>query len=61
MSIVDCEFTHTAMTGLFVSMASNALVDRNVFTDIGDEDRELLFFQFDNNILSRLPRAAAAG
>ena len=43
MSIVDCEFTHTAMTGLFISMASYALVDRNVFTDIGDEDRELLF------------------
>merc|ERR1719192_321110 len=35
VSIVDCEFTHTAMTGLFVSMASNALVDRDVFTDIG--------------------------
>ena len=62
---MDCEFTHTAMTGLFISMASNALVDRNVFTDIGDEDTELFFLpeflNFDIICLSRLPRAAAAG
>ena len=49
---MDCEFTHTAMTGLFVSMASNALVDRNVFTDIGDEDTELFFFYQSSSILT---------
>ena len=34
--ITNCEFSHTAMTGLFVSHVSNAVADRNVFTDIGN-------------------------
>ena len=33
--ITNCEFSHTAMTGLFVSHVSNLVADRNVFTDIG--------------------------
>ena len=35
-TIQDCEFSHTAMTGLLVTMTSNLMVDRNVFTDIGN-------------------------
>ena len=34
--ITNCEFSHTAMTGLFLSHVSNAVADRNVFTDIGN-------------------------
>ena len=34
--ITNCEFSHTAMTGLFVSHVSNLLADRYVFTDIGN-------------------------
>ena len=34
--ITNCEFSHTAMTGLFVSHVSNLVADRNVFTDIGN-------------------------
>ena len=34
--ITNCEFSHTAMTGLFVSHVSNLVADRNVFTDIGE-------------------------
>ena len=34
--ITNCEFSHTAMTGLFVSHVSNVVADRNVFTDIGN-------------------------
>ena len=35
ITIVDCAFSHTEMSGLFLSGGSNILVDRNVFTDIG--------------------------
>ena len=35
VQIVNCEISHTAMTGLFVSMSSEVTVERNVFTDIG--------------------------
>ena len=35
VNIINCEFTHTGMMGLFVSVSSNVLIDRNVFTDIG--------------------------
>ena len=35
VNIINCEFTHTGMMGLFVSHSSNVLIDRNVFTDIG--------------------------
>ena len=31
----NSEFSHTAMTGLFVASSSEVLVERNVFTDIG--------------------------
>ena len=34
--ITNCEFSHTAMTGLFLSHVSNVVADRNVFTDIGN-------------------------
>ena len=34
--ITNCKFFHTAMTGLFLSHVSNAVADRNVFTDIGN-------------------------
>ena len=34
--ITNCEFSHTAMTGLFLSHVSNLVADRNVFTDIGN-------------------------
>ena len=36
ITIQDCEFSHTAMTGLLVTMTSNLMIDRNVFTDIGN-------------------------
>ena len=36
ITIQDCEFSHTAMTGLLASMTSNLVIDRNVFTDIGN-------------------------
>ena len=31
----NSEFSHTAMTGLFVASSSEVLVEKNVFTDIG--------------------------
>ena len=37
ITIVDCAFSHTEMTGLFISGVSNLLVERNVFTDIGTD------------------------
>ena len=35
MTVRNSAFTHTAMTGLFVSSSSEVTVERNVFTDIG--------------------------
>ena len=35
MEIRDCEFSHTAMTGLLISDSSEVVVERNVFKDIG--------------------------
>ena len=35
LRISDCEFSHTEMSGLFISGGSNVIVERNVFTDIG--------------------------
>ena len=32
---MNSEFSHTAMTGLFVASSSNVMIERNVFTDIG--------------------------
>ena len=36
ITIQDCEFSHTAMTGLLVTMTNNLVIDRNVFADIGN-------------------------
>ena len=35
VQFTNCKFSHTAMTGLFVSQSSNVLVERSVFTDTG--------------------------
>ena len=35
VTVRDCEISHTAMTGLLVSMSSEVMIERNVFTDIG--------------------------
>ena len=32
---MNSEFSHTAMTGLFVASSSDVMIERNVFTDIG--------------------------
>ena len=33
--MINSEISHTAMTGLLVSMSSEVMIERNVFTDIG--------------------------
>ena len=35
ITVMNSEFSHTAMTGLFVASSSNVMIERNVFTDIG--------------------------
>ena len=35
MTVINSEFSHTAMTGLFVASSSEVMIERNVFTDIG--------------------------
>ena len=32
---MNSEFSHTAVTGLFVASSSDVMIERNVFTDIG--------------------------
>ena len=35
ITVMNSEFSHTAMTGLFVASSSDVMIERNVFTDIG--------------------------
>ena len=39
MTMVDCAISHTEMTGLIIFTGNNILLDRNVFTDIGEETK----------------------
>ena len=53
VTVVNCEFSHVEMSGLFISGGSNILVDRNVFTDIG---MRVWRSQKDIMMCDRLPR-----
>ena len=53
VTVTDCEFSHTAMTGLLVASSSNVLVSQNVFTDIGYHALlQLGSFEYGNILIS---------